>query len=220
MTTTTTEPRTWLLQFKPPAPFLSDNTRTDRRAAAADRSAWRAASAAHARRLKLPTGLHRVRIDVVVWLPDGRDVDTDNLRATTKALVDGLGPPFIRKPNPAKGYGGASAAGYRLIPNDNRKHLDGPHLTITDEPMPPIGQVDLYVTDLTTVPAGRSWTPAIRIAAKKQRLRTKRCCNGCGQRIGDVLDEEIQAVMEGRPLPDVRDECPTCEQHNEGEPQP
>jgi hypothetical protein len=41
-------------------------------------------------------------------------------------------------------------------------------------------------------------------------IRTKRACNGCGQLIGDITDEEFTAAMFGRPLPDVRRECPSC----------
>lgn len=36
---------------------------------------------------------------------------------------------------------------------------------------------------------------------------TKRCCNGCGRKLGDVTDAEIQAGVDGRQLPDVRREC-------------
>ncbi|MEU6340279.1 DUF4326 domain-containing protein [Streptomyces sp. NPDC046977] len=43
------------------------------------------------------------------------------------------------------------------------------------------------------------------------RITMKRCCNGCGERIGDVTDwEMLLAVHYAAPLPDVRDECPTC----------
>lgn len=42
------------------------------------------------------------------------------------------------------------------------------------------------------------------------RITAKRCCNGCGHEIGDVTILEIEACIDGRPLPDVRDECPWC----------
>ena len=42
------------------------------------------------------------------------------------------------------------------------------------------------------------------------RVRVKRACNGCGGLLGDATDTEIRACVDGRPLPDVRDECPTC----------
>lgn len=38
----------------------------------------------------------------------------------------------------------------------------------------------------------------------------QRCCNGCGSEIGDVRQEEIEAAIAGRDLPDVTDECPLC----------
>ncbi|MFD3336099.1 hypothetical protein ACFWV1_26145 [Streptomyces sp. NPDC058700] len=41
-------------------------------------------------------------------------------------------------------------------------------------------------------------------------ITTKRACNGCGQLIGDITTAEMNAAVDGRPLPDVRRECPTC----------
>jgi hypothetical protein len=41
-------------------------------------------------------------------------------------------------------------------------------------------------------------------------ITTKRACNGCGGLLGDITDKEWQAAVNGRPLPDVRQECPTC----------
>lgn len=41
-------------------------------------------------------------------------------------------------------------------------------------------------------------------------FRMKRACNGCGQFIGDITDAEFTAAVNGRPLPDVRKECPAC----------
>jgi hypothetical protein len=35
----------------------------------------------------------------------------------------------------------------------------------------------------------------------------QRACNGCGRRIGDVTEAELDAAVAGRPLPDVREEC-------------
>lgn len=45
---------------------------------------------------------------------------------------------------------------------------------------------------------------------KVTHITTKRCCNGCGQYVGDVTDAEMAAAIGGRPLPDVRRECPAC----------
>jgi hypothetical protein len=41
-------------------------------------------------------------------------------------------------------------------------------------------------------------------------IKLKRACNGCGQHLGDITDQEMTAAIEGQPLPDVRRECPTC----------
>ncbi|AJP04746.1 hypothetical protein TU94_28160 [Streptomyces cyaneogriseus subsp. noncyanogenus] len=41
-------------------------------------------------------------------------------------------------------------------------------------------------------------------------ITTKRACNGCGELIGDITEEEMARTMKGLPLPDVRRECPTC----------
>lgn len=199
--------REWTLEIAPPAPFLSSNSRKDRRGDD-DRRQWRAASFVAAQRTKLPTGLDRVRVDVVVAPPHNR-YDRQNLRPTTKALVDGLGPPYIRKPT-AKQPRGVSAPGYGLIPNDGAKHLDGEHLHVV-EPVPPRGHVTIHIVDLTNVPPGRSWTPHMRIAPDGGlRIKVKRCCNGCGDPLGDPTDEEIAAAIAGASLPDVRHECPNC----------
>ncbi|MDV7194768.1 hypothetical protein [Mycolicibacterium fortuitum] len=42
------------------------------------------------------------------------------------------------------------------------------------------------------------------------RITTKRVCNGCSREVGDVTIEEINAVLDGLPLPDVRHECAWC----------
>ena len=197
--------REWVLEIEPPADFLSANSRKDRRGDD-DRRQWRAVAWRAAREVKLPTGLARVRIDIVIAPPHNR-MDEQNFRYTTKTLVDGLGPPYLRKPT-AKQPKGASAPGYGLIPNDSRKHLDGEYLHLI-EPAPPRGHVTVYVADLTGVPAGRTWTPTIRTANGK-RVRTKRECNGCGDLLGDVTDEEIACAIAGLALPDVRGECLNC----------
>ncbi|MFG3488492.1 hypothetical protein [Streptomyces sp. NPDC047972] len=41
-------------------------------------------------------------------------------------------------------------------------------------------------------------------------MTTKRACNGCGDLLGDVTGFEVNAALWGRPLPDVRRECPNC----------
>jgi hypothetical protein len=41
-------------------------------------------------------------------------------------------------------------------------------------------------------------------------ITTKRACNGCGNLLGDITEHEMTAAISGRPLPDVRRECPAC----------
>lgn len=196
--------REWSFQFTPSSGFATANDRRDRRRDLA-RPALRARAAIEAHRLKLPKGLARVRIDIVI-APEHRRRDNEAYRPTCKAIVDGLGPPFVRRPTQT--FRGAAAPGYGLIPNDNPKHLDGEHLHVV-EPVKPLGRITVYITDLTDVPAGRTWTPEMR-TDNGSRLTVKRCCNGCGERIGDVLNEEIEAAIALGPLPDVRSECPSC----------
>jgi hypothetical protein len=56
----------------------------------------------------------------------------------------------------------------------------------------------------------RRWTPEVLNPDGSRTLTVKRCCNGCGERIGDVTFIEIQLAIAGQPLPDVRMECPRC----------
>lgn len=56
----------------------------------------------------------------------------------------------------------------------------------------------------------RPWTPDVTNPDGSTTKRMKRACNGCGELLGDVTEEEMNAACEGRPLPDVRDECPRC----------
>lgn len=56
----------------------------------------------------------------------------------------------------------------------------------------------------------RTHTPDRVNTNGSKTIKMQRACNGCGQILGDVTDEEMQAGINGRPLPDVRQECPTC----------
>jgi len=56
----------------------------------------------------------------------------------------------------------------------------------------------------------RTRTPDRRNPDGSTTVTMQRACNGCGHLIGDVTDAEVQAVIEGRPLPDARNECPNC----------
>jgi Domain of unknown function (DUF4326) len=64
---------------------------------------------------------------------------------------------------------------------------------------------------LLALAAGRRMTtPDVTLPEGGERIHVKRCCNGCGDPIGDVTDDEINRAIDGRPLPDVRKECPRC----------
>jgi hypothetical protein len=56
----------------------------------------------------------------------------------------------------------------------------------------------------------RRWTPDALNPDGSTTVRTKRACNGCGDLLGDITEEEYNAAVEGRDLPDVRGECPRC----------
>lgn len=42
------------------------------------------------------------------------------------------------------------------------------------------------------------------------RITVQRVCNGCGHDVGDVNADEMEAVITGDRLQDVRFECPWC----------
>lgn len=56
----------------------------------------------------------------------------------------------------------------------------------------------------------RSSTPDVKNPDGSTSMTVQRCCNGCGEEIGDVTDWEMSCAVAGRLLPDVRGECPTC----------
>jgi crossover junction endodeoxyribonuclease RusA len=141
-----TEPRTWTITISAPCAWLTANSRMHRMAEAKLIKQWRLASCLAARWAKLPTGLGRVRIDAVAHFRGRAPVrDTDNLRPTLKAVVDGLGPQRITKRGVVPGHG--------LIADDDDGHLDGPHLVIGDK-LPALtygrpGELVLTITEVT-----------------------------------------------------------------------
>lgn len=56
----------------------------------------------------------------------------------------------------------------------------------------------------------RPWTPDRTNDDGSTTITSKRACNGCGALLGDITDHEMSAAIAGRPLPDVRRECPDC----------
>jgi len=75
-------------------------------------------------------------------------------------------------------------------------------------PPPEPGQPDIChaAATIAWVNGGRLWTPEYTDADGVRHLSLKRCCNGCGDPLGDVVDSDI--VDDG--LTDVRWECPRC----------
>lgn len=63
---------------------------------------------------------------------------------------------------------------------------------------------------LAPVSDARRRTPDVPKPGGGVIIAVRRCCNGCGQPIGDVTEDEIDAAVGGLPLPDVRHECPRC----------
>lgn len=53
----------------------------------------------------------------------------------------------------------------------------------------------------------RKFTPSRKLPSGATRITVKRCCNGCGDEIGDATEFELESAMCGLPLPDVRQEC-------------
>ncbi len=137
-----TEPRSWTITVLAPCEWLTDNDRRHRMAQARLIKMWREATYLAARQAKLPTGLSRVRIDVVATFFGHSPVrDRPNLGATCKAAVDGLG----RRQRGAVGYG--------LVPDDSDKHVDGPYLTIGPgkpaKPYGPGGELTITITEVS-----------------------------------------------------------------------
>lgn len=62
----------------------------------------------------------------------------------------------------------------------------------------------------STASPHRYWTPDRPRPAGGTVISVKRACNGCGNLLGDVTDDELGRAIAGLPAADVRAECPTC----------
>lgn len=60
---------------------------------------------------------------------------------------------------------------------------------------------------VTGATPARPSTPPRKNPDGTTTMTVGRCCNGCGRKLGDVTDAEMDAAMSGAPLPDVRAEC-------------
>lgn len=143
--TAVVETRVWTLTIPAPAKMFSANTRVHWRQTWAARKAWREASFLYATQTKLPRGLARVRIDVVVHFTVNRGRDNENYSPHVgKPIADGL----------AKRHG--NAPGYLLIADDTPEFLDGPFVTVGEKVTKaryPLGLAVVTITDLSEVAA-------------------------------------------------------------------
>lgn len=145
---------TWTIAFPAPAKMLSSNSRHHWRSTSPIRKAWREAMFWHATAAKLPTGLAKVRVDVVLRFPTAARKDAPNYHQwVLKPLVDALGP--AREQTIRRGPRAGTVVrevGYGLIPDDTQQYVDGPFPRIgepvRDKAMP-FGQVTVTITDLS-----------------------------------------------------------------------
>lgn len=145
---------TWTLTFPAPAPMMSVNGNPHWRKTSPARKAFREATFLHAKASKLPTGLARVRVDIVLRFPRNGRIDASNYYANVgKPCVDAIGPPI----NTVRGGKPVVAVGLGVIADDTAEFLDGPFLRLgpkVDDPKAcPYGQVVMTVTDLPGVAA-------------------------------------------------------------------
>lgn len=56
----------------------------------------------------------------------------------------------------------------------------------------------------------RTNTPDVELPGGGKQITVKRACNGCGELIGDVTEEEIERAIARLPIEDVRAECERC----------
>jgi len=141
--TAMTDTRTWTLTIPAPAIMYSANTRVFWRRTYEARKEWREASFVYATKARLPKGLARVRIDVVVHFTVDRNRDNENYSPHVgKPIADGLAKPHHGAP------------GYGLIPDDTPEFLDGPFVTVgakVDKKLYPLGLAVVTITDLGAV---------------------------------------------------------------------
>lgn len=152
-TSTDTDGRAiYILRFPAPAEMLSVNGNPHWRRTSPVRKAWREAVFVHAKAAKLPVGLARVRLDVVLRFPREGRRDAANYHGNVvKPLVDAFGPPI----NTVRQGKAISAPGYGLIADDTAEYLDGPFVRlgakVADPKRCPFGEVIVTITDLSEV---------------------------------------------------------------------
>lgn len=143
----------WTLVIPAPADWITSNdlTKMNRYRRAELVRAWRGATVNYAAQARLPQGLDRVELLAVAefWgKPPVRD--TENLRPTVKACVDGMGRATRRT---IKGKTHISP-GYGLIADDDSRHLGETRLRMGEtlgpaKPYGPTGILTFTITEIT-----------------------------------------------------------------------
>lgn len=142
--TTVTEARTWTLTIPAPAKMYSANARVHWRRTYEARKAWRDAAFLYATQAKLPKGLAKVRIDIVLHFTVNRDRDNENWSPYVgKPIADGLGKPHQKKAQ--------TAPGYLLISDDTPEFLEGPFITVGEKVTKTEYPLGLAVVTITEV---------------------------------------------------------------------
>jgi hypothetical protein len=135
-----TETRQWTLTVPAPAQMYSANSRAYWRRHHEAKKLWREAAYTYAVQAKLPKGLARARIDVVVHFTVNRNRDNENYSPYVgKPIADGLCKPHKNSP------------GYLLLPDDSTEFLDGPFVTVgekVDKKTYTLGLAVVTITDL------------------------------------------------------------------------
>jgi hypothetical protein len=144
-------PGPWELRVTAPARMYSVNSAEHWAPLSTARRLWREKTFTLARQNRLPKGLGRARIDIVLHFTSNARRDSANYHPTVgKPIVDALGRGRVVREN---GKPPRVEVGYELIPDDTPAYLDGPHLTIggtVPKQLYPLGLAVVTITDLTS----------------------------------------------------------------------
>lgn len=145
--------REWTIRIRAPYRMLSANGNKPWRETAKARREWRDATHVLVQQAKLPRGLDRIRVGVELHFTVHRERDEPNYHPyVAKPIVDAMAAGRkVRDQRQPTGW--RIEPGYGLIPNDTKRHLDGPHITIVDEPVSrrefPLGLAVVTITELS-----------------------------------------------------------------------